>query len=90
MKNKETGLSLKEKKQNPFLTNEGFLEKNNITLIEENKVITIKREFEKTFNKHYINIVEKSTGIKPKDISWKKSECSENNRGNFQILQEIF
>ena len=78
MKNKETGLSLKEKKQNPFLTNEGFLD------------ITIKRELEKTFNKHYINIVEKSTGIKPKDISWKKSECSENNHGNFQILQEIF
>ena len=44
----------------PFLTNEGFLEKNNITLIEENKVITVKREPEKNFNKHYINIVEKS------------------------------
>ena len=74
----------------PFLTNEGFLEKNNITLIEENKVITVKREPEKTFNKHYINIVEKSRGIKSKDISGKKSKCSENNHGNCQILQEPF
>ena len=52
----------------PFLTNKGYLENNDITLIEENKVITSERELAKTFNEHYINIVEKSNGIKPKDI----------------------
>ena len=53
----------------PFLTNKGFLENKDITLIEGNKVITSERELAKTFNEHYINIVEKSSGIKPKDIS---------------------
>ena len=53
----------------PFLTNKGFLENNDITLIEENKVITSEEELAKTFNEHYVNIVEKSSGIKPKDIS---------------------
>ena len=53
----------------PFLTNKGFLENNDITITEENKVITNERELAKTFNEHYINIVEKSSGIKPKDIS---------------------
>ena len=45
-----------------------FLENNDITLTEEYKVITIKRELAKTFDKHYINIVERSSGIKPKDL----------------------
>ena len=33
------------------------------------KVITRKRDLAKTFNEHYINIVDESSGIKPKDIS---------------------
>ena len=45
-----------------------FLENNDITLTEEYKVITIKRELAKTFDQHYINIVERSSGIKPKDL----------------------
>ena len=44
---------------------QGFLENNDITIIEENKVITRERELAKTFNEHYINIVDKSSGIKP-------------------------
>ena len=58
----------------PFLTNKGFLENKDITLIEGNKIITSERELAKTFNEHYINIVEKSSGIKPKDIS----QCDKN------------
>ena len=54
---------------NPFLTNKGFLDNKDITLIEENKIITSERELAKTFNEHYINIIEKSSEIKPKDIS---------------------
>ena len=56
-------------KNKPFLANKGFLENNDISLIEENKVITSDKELTKTFNEYYINIVEKSSGIKPKDIS---------------------
>ena len=41
----------------------------NNDITEENKAITSERELAKTFNKHYINIVEKSSGIKPKDLS---------------------
>ena len=33
------------------------------------EVITRKRDLAKTFNEHYINIVDESSGIKPKDIS---------------------
>ena len=50
------------------LKKKGFLENNDITLIEEKKVITSEGEFAKTFNEHCINIVEKSGGIKPKDL----------------------
>ena len=62
----------------PFLTNKGFLENKDITLIEGNKIITSERELAKSFNEHYINIVEKSSGIKPRDISQceKKSKYS--------------
>ena len=43
----------------PFLTNKGFLENSGITLIEENKVITSKRELTKTFNDHCIKLLKK-------------------------------
>ena len=58
----------------PFLTNKGFLVNKDITLIKGNKIITSERELANTFNEHYINIVEKSSGIKPKDIS----QCDKN------------
>ena len=51
------------------LINKGFLGNKDITLIEGNKIIISKRELAETFNEYYINIVEKSSGIKPKDIS---------------------
>ena len=56
------------------LTNKRFLENNNITFIEENNVLASEWELAKTFNEHYINIFEKSSGIKPKDIS----QCGKN------------
>ena len=46
-----------------FQANKGFLENNDITLIEENKVITSEKELAKTFNEHYVNNVEKSRGV---------------------------
>ena len=58
----------------PFLTNKGLLGNKDITLIEGNNIVTSERELAKTFNEHYNNIVEKGSGIKPKDIS----QCDKN------------
>ena len=52
----------------PFMTNKGMIASNNITLIEGKNVITDEYEISQTFNKHYINIAEKSCGNKPNKI----------------------
>ena len=52
----------------PFLTNKCMVASNDITLIEGKNVITDEYEISQTFNKHYINIVEKSCGNKPNKI----------------------
>ena len=72
----------------PFLIKKGFLENKDITLIEGNKIITNEKELTKTFNEHYINIVEKSSRKKPRDISHcdKNQNQNQNNEGNCQIL----
>ena len=69
----------------PFLTKKRILENENITLIEGNKIITSERELVKTFDEHYINIVEKSSEIKPKDIS----QCDKN-LNIHKTIREIF
>ena len=51
----------------PFLTNKGFIRSNDITLVENNVVTTDGKTLSSTFNKHYINIVEISSG-KPQKI----------------------
>ena len=50
----------------PFLTNKIFIGNNDITLIHENKIISDQKQLTKLFNSYYINIVEKSSGTKPK------------------------
>ena len=52
----------------PFMTNKGMIASNNITLIEGKNVITDEYKISQTYNKHYINIVEKSCGKKPNKI----------------------
>ena len=52
----------------PFMTNKGMIASNDITLIEGENVITDEYQISQTFNKHYINTVEKSCGIKPNKI----------------------
>ena len=49
----------------PFITNKGMVASNDITLIEGMNVITDEYEISQTFNKHHINIVEKSCRNKP-------------------------
>ena len=52
----------------PFMTNKGMVASNDITLIEGKNVTTDEYEISQTYNKHYINIVEKSCGNKPNKI----------------------
>ena len=52
----------------PFMTNRGMIANNDITLNDGENVITDEYEILQTFNKHYINIVEKSCGNKPNKI----------------------
>ena len=49
----------------PFLTNESCHAQSDIMLIDDGKVIVEKSDLVETFNDHYINIVEKSSGQKP-------------------------
>ena len=48
----------------PFLTNKGFTGNNDITLVYKNKIISDEKQLTKLFNSYYINIVEKSSGLK--------------------------
>ena len=58
----------------PFLTNKSFIGSNDITLVENNVVKNDEKILASTFNKHYINIVEISSGIPPqksfKNVTW--------------------
>ena len=53
----------------PFLTNKGFIGSNKITLAEDGFVTIDEKALATTFNKHYINIVERSSEKSPKDLS---------------------
>ena len=50
----------------PLLTNKGLIGNNHITLIHKNKIISDEKQLTKVINNYYINIVEKSSGTKPK------------------------
>ena len=52
----------------PIMTNKGMIANKDITLIDGKNVITDEYEISQIFNKHYINIVEKSCGNKPNKI----------------------
>ena len=53
----------------PFLTNKGGLSGNDILLVKDDKTITKDDELAETFNDHYINIVEKSSGKRPQSLA---------------------
>ena len=53
----------------PFLTNKGFLPGNELTLIENDEVITEEKILAEKFNNHYTNIVERSCGVKPTKLN---------------------
>ena len=49
----------------PFLANKGFIGSNDINLVENDVVTTDKKTLASTFNKHYINIMDISSGKPP-------------------------
>ena len=49
----------------PFLKNKSY----DIMLIQNGEIITEEKDLVEIFNKHYINIVEKSSGIKPVNVA---------------------
>ena len=53
----------------PFLKNKSCHLQNDIMLIENDEIITEEKDLVEIFNEHYINIVEKSSGIKPVNVT---------------------
>ena len=58
------------KTMKPFLTNKGCLENNDINLLDGEEMITNDRILAKRFNEHYLNIVERSSGLKSSKMSF--------------------
>ena len=56
------------KTMKPFHTNKGCLDNSDIMLRGDNEMITDDKRLAKLFNGHYINIVERSIGLKPEKI----------------------
>ena len=57
----------------PFLTSKGCLENIDIMLINDPDMITDYKTLTKTFNEHYINRVERSSGLKPVKMKFENS-----------------
>ena len=51
----------------PFLTNKGFLTNENITIKHKDKIVTDNSKLVHLFNNHYINIVERTSGMTPEN-----------------------
>ena len=52
----------------PYLTNKRWLDNSDIMLRGDNKMIPDDKRLAKLFNEHYINIVERSSGLEPEKI----------------------
>ena len=57
----------------PFLTNKGCLENSDIMLINDDEMVADDKTLAKTFNEHYINTVERSSGLKPEKMEFENS-----------------
>ena len=53
-----------------FLTNKGCLENSDIILINDDEMVTDDKTLAKTFNEHYVNTAERSSGSKPKKMEF--------------------
>ena len=72
------------KTMKPFLTNKGSLDNSDIMLRGDNEMITDDKRLAKLFNEHYINIIERSSGLKPE-----KTVCHNENFDKKMVLHNI-
>ena len=69
----------------PFISIKGHLENTNIILNYNNKIICDDHEPVKVFNEHCINIIEKSSGEKPTNIT--KGHSFDNDKQAVDIIR---
>ena len=62
----------------PFLTNKGFMTKDKIVIKNDDKIITDDGEISELFNNHYVNIVEKVSGIPPVALGYPNDQNEDN------------
>ena len=62
----------------PFLTNKDCLEKSDIVLRDDEKMITDEKKSVQLFNDHCINIEERSCGFKPEQAEINFGSCNKN------------
>ena len=72
----------------PFLTNKGNVSNDYISIKDGDRFIDDEKELVELFNTHYINIVEKVSGIPPEDSL--NSLESKNDRKAIEIIFEKF
>ena len=72
----------KWKTMKPFLTTRGNLENPEIMLQDKGNIVSDESVLVKTFNGHYVNIVENSCGKKPTNISQKYGDISDTEANN--------
>ena len=72
------------KTMKPFLTNKGCLDNSDIMLRGDNEMITDDKRLAKLFNEHYINIIERSSGLKPE-----KTVCQNEDFDKKMVLHNI-
>ena len=65
-----------------------FLENAEIMLTEKDKIVTEEKELVRMFNDHYINIVERSCGIKPTNVA--KEQEIEDNKKAVEVICKSF
>ena len=72
----------------PFITKKSEISNNSIMIIENDSLVTDDKKLATIFNDYYINIIEKSSGIKPNFINYgdniNKKEIVENIVKNFE------
>ena len=68
----------------------GCLQNSDIKLINDDKMVTDDKTLAKTFNEHYVNTVERSSGSKLEKMEYENSLHTSRNilRSNYRSLQE--
>ena len=71
-----------------FLKNKSCHAQNDVMLIQNDEIITEEKDLVETFKQHYINIVEKSSGIKPVNVAMTHNICDNDTTTN--VINEAY